>query len=72
MRGLSRRGTLKVKEGRVQKQRPWQLAPNYYSHEQIELVIDRRKPGWGYRHVLLPGGTSTDIIYQESCTSVHG
>jgi hypothetical protein len=53
MRGLSRRGTLKVTDGRVQKKNNWELTPNYYSHDQRELVIDRKRPGDGYRHVLL-------------------
>ena len=53
MRGLSRRGTLKVKDGRVQKKNNWVLTPNYYSHEQRELVIDRQRPGKEFRHVLL-------------------
>ena len=53
MRGLSRRGALTVKDGRVQKKNNWELSPNYYSHPQRELVIDRRRPGAGYRHVLM-------------------
>jgi hypothetical protein len=53
MRGLSRRGTLKVKDGRVQKKNNWELTPNYYSHGQRELVIDRQRPGEGFRDVLL-------------------
>lgn len=52
MRGLSRRGTLRVKDGRVQKKNNWQLSPNYYSHDQPLPVIDRKRPGVGYRHVL--------------------
>ncbi len=53
MRGLSRRGALTVKDGRVQKKNNWELTPNYYSHSQRELVIDRQRPGAGYRHVLM-------------------
>jgi len=52
MRGLSRRGTLRVKDGRVQKKNNWLLTPNYYSHDQPLPVVDRKRPSAGYRHVL--------------------
>ncbi len=53
MRGLSRRGALTIKDGRVQKKNNWELTPNYYSHPQRELVIDRQRPSAGYKHVLM-------------------
>jgi hypothetical protein len=53
MRGLNRRGALTVKDGRVQKKNNWELTPNYYSHPQTELVIERKRPGAGFQHVLL-------------------
>ena len=50
---LSRRQAPGVRNGRVQKKNNWELSPDYYSHPQRELVIDRRRPGAGYRHVLM-------------------
>ncbi|VTR92205.1 Uncharacterized protein OS=Dysgonomonas gadei ATCC BAA-286 GN=HMPREF9455_01415 PE=4 SV=1 [Gemmata massiliana] len=42
-----------VRNGRVQKQNNWALSPSVYRNTQTCLVIDRRKPGEGYRHLLL-------------------
>ncbi|MBP3957141.1 hypothetical protein J8F10_17900 [Gemmata sp. G18] len=42
-----------VRNGRVQKQNNWALSPGVYYNTQTRLVIDRRKPGEGYRHLLL-------------------
>ncbi len=48
----SRKSAPEVKGGQVQKKNNWALTPNYYSHAQRELVIDRKRPGAGYRHLL--------------------
>ena len=53
MRATQRRQSPGVKNGRVQKKNNWNVSPDYYSHEQRELVIDRQRPGAGYRHVLM-------------------
>ena len=53
MRATNRRQAPGVKNGRVQKKNNWELSPDYYSHEQRELVIDRQRPGAGYRHALM-------------------
>jgi hypothetical protein len=50
---VNRKTTPRVKRGRVQKKNNWELTPNYYSHIQPIPVIDRRRPGEGYRHLLL-------------------
>ena len=50
---ISRRQSPGVKNGRVQKKNNWEVSPDYYSHPQRELVIDRQRPGAGYRHVLM-------------------
>ncbi len=43
-----------VRDGRVQKKNNWKCSPSFYwGVPQTRLVIDRRKPGEGYRHVLL-------------------
>ena len=52
MRTGNRKSAPEVKGGKVQKKNDWALTPNYYSHAQCELVIDRKRPGSGYRHVL--------------------
>jgi len=53
MRPTNSRQSPSVVNGRVRKKNNWELTPNYYSHQQRELVIDRRRPGAGYRHVLM-------------------
>ncbi len=52
MRTGSRKSAPEVIGGKVQKKNDWALTPNYYSHDTRELVIDRKRPGKGYRHVL--------------------
>jgi len=41
-----------VRAGRVQKKNNWDETPDYYIAEQPELVIDRKRPGEGFRHLL--------------------
>lgn len=41
-----------VRSGRVQKKNNWEETPGYDISEQPELVIDRKRPGEGYRHLL--------------------
>lgn len=53
MRPTNSRQSPSVVNGRVRKKNNWELTPNYYSHQQQELVIDRWRPGIGYRHVLM-------------------
>ena len=52
MRTTARKSAPEVTGGKVQKKNNWALTPNYYSHRQRELVIDRKRPGKSYRHVL--------------------
>jgi hypothetical protein len=49
---INRKTAPKVKRGRVQRQNNWELTPNYYNSPQPLPVIDRRRPGAGYRHLL--------------------
>ena len=49
---INRKTTPKVKQGRVQKKNNWEETPNYYNTYQAELVIDRKRPGFGFRHLL--------------------
>lgn len=42
----------KVIRGKVQKKNNWAETPNYYNESQHSLVIDRKRPGVGYRHLL--------------------
>jgi hypothetical protein len=57
MKHSERKSAPNVKDGKVQKQNNWELTPDYYISEQPELVIDRQKPGDGYRHLF----TQADI-----------
>jgi hypothetical protein len=52
MRSMNRRSTPGVKAGRVQKKNNWTTTPDYYNAEQPLPVVDRLRPGRGYRHVL--------------------
>lgn len=49
---MNRKSAPKVKRGRVQKKNKWTPTPTYYNAEQPLPVIDRRRPGEGYRHLL--------------------
>jgi hypothetical protein len=42
---------MKVREGRVQRKNRWARTPNYLTHDMPTLVIDRKNPGPGYRHL---------------------
>src|ERR1041384_1374400 len=49
----NRRSALRVVGGRVQKKNNWDRSFDYYSAPDPRLiVIDRKRPGVGYRHVL--------------------
>lgn len=41
-----------VRDGRVQKTNNWTRSPSIYRDTQPRLVIDRRRPGEGHRHLL--------------------
>src|SRR5262249_51529973 len=48
-----RKTTPKVQDGKVQRKGRWQPTPTYFNKPQMMPAIDRKKPGVGYRHVLL-------------------
>jgi len=52
MANFNRRQTPKVKDGRVQKKNRHALTPNYWSHAPKVPVIDKERPGQGYKHFL--------------------
>ena len=52
MRQINRKSTPKVIDGRVQKKNDWDWTPSYYNTPQPTPLIDRQRPGKGYRHVL--------------------
>lgn len=52
MRHINRKATPKVVDGQVQKKNNPEGTANYYGTPPPALVIDRRRPGKGYRHVL--------------------
>jgi hypothetical protein len=52
MAQINRKSAPKVKAGRVQRQNNWTLTRNYYNSEQRIPVIDRKRPGVNYRHLL--------------------
>ena len=43
---------MRVRNGRVQKKNRWAQTPNYFLSDMPSLVIDRRRPGCGCRHVV--------------------
>ena len=48
----ARKSTPRVRNGKVQRKNRWTETPNCYNTEQPTPVIDRQRPGWGYRHVV--------------------
>jgi hypothetical protein len=52
MKRFNRRTDPKVIGGLVQKKNNWALTCDYYNTEQKVPIIDRRRPGKGYRHLL--------------------
>ncbi len=53
MRQHNRKSTPQVVGGRVQKKNNPERTANYYTTPPPSLVIDRQRPGKGYRHLLL-------------------
>src|SRR4051794_34332005 len=49
---INRKSAPNVKAGRVQRQNNWTLTRTYYNSEQRIPVIDRKRPGAEYRHLL--------------------
>jgi hypothetical protein len=52
MRSYNPKSTPRVKGGRVQKKNNWTLSGDYYEIAQPMPVIDRLRPGKGYRHLV--------------------
>ncbi len=52
IRSVQKKTSPKVIGGKVQRKNNWTKTPNYYRAEQASLVIDRKRPGAGYRHLL--------------------
>ena len=50
---INRKSTPGVTGGRVQKKNNPEWTANYYTTAPPSLVIDRQRPGQGYRHVLM-------------------
>jgi hypothetical protein len=49
----NRKTTPHVVRGRIQKKNNWDLSPSYYDAPLPRMVVvDRKRPGEGYRHVL--------------------
>lgn len=42
---------MRVRDGNVQRKNRWTQTPNYFDSEMPELVIDRRRPSRGFRHL---------------------
>jgi len=61
MRQINRKATPKVVGGRVQKKSDPETSPSYYDTPQALPVIDRQRPGKGYRHVLMQRDIETFI-----------
>jgi hypothetical protein len=50
---MHRRTAVRVKRGKVQKKNRLDLTPHYSQTAVSGLTIDRKRPGKGYRHLLL-------------------
>ena len=61
MRHINRKATPKVVDGQVQKKNNPEGTANYYGTPPPALVIDRQRPGKGYRHVLMQRDIETFI-----------
>ena len=53
MRRFHRKTAPGVRGGRTRHKNNWDLSPSWYRDPLTRLVIDRRRPGIGYRHLLL-------------------
>ena len=42
-----------IRAGETLRKNNWKRSPSWYFDTQPRLVIDRRRPGAGYRHLLL-------------------
>jgi len=49
---MHRRSAMRVNGGRVQRKNRWAQTPNYFDSEMSELVVDRRRPGQGCKHLV--------------------
>ncbi len=58
---MNRKSTPQVSSGRVQKKNNPELTASYYDTPPPALVIDRQRPGKGYRHLLLRRDIETFI-----------
>lgn len=52
MRRINRKTNPKVAGGSVQKKNNWIPTADYYNSEQKLPIVDRRRPGKGFRHLL--------------------
>jgi hypothetical protein len=52
MRNINRKSAPKVKSGRVQKKNNQTETGDYYNAQMPWLVIDRKRPGRGYKHLV--------------------
>ncbi|HEY1188210.1 MAG TPA: hypothetical protein VGE74_11165 [Gemmata sp.] len=53
MSRFHRKTAPRVRNGRVQKKNNWQVSPSWYwGNPPGRVVIDRRRPGEGFRHLL--------------------
>ncbi len=50
---VHRKQSPKVKNGRVQKKNNWEKTARYSQVKNLGYVIDRQRPGKGFRHLLL-------------------
>src|SRR5262245_32915100 len=53
MRSFPRKTTPKVKDGKVQRKNRTDLSRGWRNYYQASPLIERQRPGEGYRHILL-------------------
>ncbi|MHB0975848.1 MAG: hypothetical protein ACYC1U_01500 [Candidatus Aquicultorales bacterium] len=49
---MNRKTAPGVKNGRVQKKHNHSLTPNYWNTDLRDIVVDKEKPGPGYKHMI--------------------
>lgn len=52
MYSMTRKTAPQVKNGKVQFKNRWNVSPSYQNSTLDEWIIDRQKPGSGYRHLV--------------------
>src|SRR5258706_5298769 len=70
MKSVNGKTARKVIYGRVQKKNNWEPSPDYYVRSEPQLVIDRLRPGDGFRHLLMKKDIADFISILPDCAEL--